>query len=87
MTSSDFATVVSKDGTTATVETKYLVPGDILEIPTSGCTMQCDAVLISGNCILDESMLTGKRTKNQHKIKFFFLNSFYFKNFQVKVFQ
>lgn len=42
------------------IETNLLVPGDILEIPSSGCTMQCDAVLLSGNCILDESMLTGE---------------------------
>ncbi|KAH3832646.1 hypothetical protein DPMN_105938 [Dreissena polymorpha] len=37
-----------------------LVPGDIIEIPRSGCLMQCDAVLVSGNCIVNESMLTGK---------------------------
>lgn len=55
----DFATVIDNDGVASVVETKYLVPGDILEIPSTGCTMQCDAVLISGNCILDESMLTG----------------------------
>ena len=37
-----------------------LVPGDILEVPRHGCVMQCDAVLISGNCIVNESMLTGR---------------------------
>lgn len=52
--------VVGADGTTSVVETKFLVPGDILEIPSSGCTMNCDAALLSGNCILDESMLTGE---------------------------
>ena len=56
----DTATVVQQDSSSLTVDTKYLVPGDILEIPSSGCTMQCDAVLLSGNCILDESMLTGE---------------------------
>lgn len=55
----DSASVVASDGTTSLIETKYLVPGDVLEIPSSGCTMTCDAVLLSGNCILDESMLTG----------------------------
>lgn len=55
----DSANVVDIDGKTALIETKYLVPGDVLEIPSSGCTMTCDAVLLSGNCILDESMLTG----------------------------
>jgi magnesium-transporting ATPase (P-type) len=42
-----------------TVESTCLVPGDVIEIPRFGCVMQCDAVLISGNCIVNESMLTG----------------------------
>jgi cation-transporting P-type ATPase 13A2 len=58
--STDTATVIKDDGKSLTLDTKFLVPGDILEIPSSGCTMQCDAVLLSGNCILDESMLTGE---------------------------
>ncbi|XP_053378783.1 polyamine-transporting ATPase 13A3-like isoform X2 [Mercenaria mercenaria] len=37
-----------------------LVPGDVIEVPHHGCVMQCDAVLISGNCIVNESMLTGE---------------------------
>ena len=37
-----------------------LVPGDVIIIPPQGCTMTCDAVLISGMCIVNESMLTGK---------------------------
>ncbi|KAJ8403208.1 hypothetical protein AAFF_G00354250 [Aldrovandia affinis] len=37
-----------------------LVPGDILIIPTNGTIMPCDAVLISGTCIVNESMLTGE---------------------------
>ena len=41
------------------IESDMLVPGDILEVPRHGCIMQCDAVLISGNCIVNESMLTG----------------------------
>lgn len=60
VTCTDSAILVNADGTTQIVETKFLVPGDILEIPSSGCTMNCDAVLLSGNCILDESMLTGE---------------------------
>jgi P-type E1-E2 ATPase len=36
------------------------VPGDVIEIPRDGCIMQCDAVLLGGNCIVNESMLTGK---------------------------
>ncbi|XP_058466669.1 polyamine-transporting ATPase 13A3 [Malaya genurostris] len=58
--SSDTATVLRDDCEPEQTETRLLVPGDIVEIPANGCTMQCDAVLISGNCILDESMLTGE---------------------------
>jgi len=36
-----------------------LVPGDIIAIPPTGCLMPCDAVLISGTCIVSESLLTG----------------------------
>ncbi|XP_023167868.2 probable cation-transporting ATPase 13A3 isoform X2 [Drosophila hydei] len=54
------AWMVNAKGVSIEVNTKMLVPGDIIEIPSSGCTMQCDAVLLSGNCILDESMLTGE---------------------------
>ncbi|KAJ8921226.1 hypothetical protein NQ315_013698 [Exocentrus adspersus] len=43
-----------------TISTEYLVPGDILEIPSHGCIMHCDALLLTGNCILNESMLTGE---------------------------
>ncbi|XP_069753130.1 polyamine-transporting ATPase 13A3 isoform X2 [Narcine bancroftii] len=37
-----------------------LVPGDILVIPAHGITMPCDSVLLSGTCIVNESMLTGE---------------------------
>ncbi|KAK9884189.1 hypothetical protein WA026_005142 [Henosepilachna vigintioctopunctata] len=43
-----------------TISTEFLVPGDILEIPAHGCVMHCDALLLTGNCILNESMLTGE---------------------------
>lgn len=39
-----------------------LVPGDVMVIPLNGIVMPCDAVLISGTCIVNESMLTGKLT-------------------------
>ncbi|XP_068152364.1 LOW QUALITY PROTEIN: polyamine-transporting ATPase 13A3 [Drosophila tropicalis] len=54
------AWIVNAKGVSKELPTQSLVPGDIIEIPSSGCTMQCDAVLLSGNCILDESMLTGE---------------------------
>ena len=37
-----------------------LVPGDVIEIPENGCLMACDAVLVAGTCIVNESMLTGE---------------------------
>lgn len=37
-----------------------LVPGDVIIIPASGCVMSCDAVLLLGSAIVDESMLTGQ---------------------------
>nr|XP_022911283.1 probable cation-transporting ATPase 13A3 [Onthophagus taurus] len=37
-----------------------LVPGDILVIPKNGCTLHCDAVLLNGNCVVNESTLTGE---------------------------
>lgn len=42
------------------VDTNTLVPGDVIAIPAHGCILQCDAVLITGTCIVNESMLTGK---------------------------
>lgn len=37
-----------------------LVPGDLFEVPGDDSNMPCDAVLISGNVIMNESMLTGE---------------------------
>ncbi|CAJ1071911.1 probable cation-transporting ATPase 13A3 isoform X1 [Xyrichtys novacula] len=37
-----------------------LVPGDVIVIPANGMIMPCDAVLIHGSCIVNESMLTGE---------------------------
>ncbi|KAM9428181.1 polyamine-transporting ATPase 13A3-like isoform 3-T3 [Salvelinus alpinus] len=37
-----------------------LVPGDVIVIPSNGMIMPCDAVLVHGNCIVNESMLTGE---------------------------
>ncbi|XP_041127230.1 probable cation-transporting ATPase 13A3 [Polyodon spathula] len=37
-----------------------LVPGDIMVIPANGTIMPCDAVLVSGTCIVNESSLTGE---------------------------
>uniref|UniRef100_A0ABM5EJN6 Polyamine-transporting ATPase 13A3-like n=1 Tax=Pogona vitticeps TaxID=103695 RepID=A0ABM5EJN6_9SAUR len=37
-----------------------LVPGDVLLVPPGGLTVPCDAVLLSGTAIANESMLTGE---------------------------
>ncbi|XP_022090337.1 probable cation-transporting ATPase 13A3 [Acanthaster planci] len=42
------------------VSEKVLVPGDVIVIPHHGCMMTCDALLIAGNCIVNESSLTGE---------------------------
>ena len=41
------------------ISSDELVPGDIIEIPEN-CNMPCDAALLSGTCIVNESMLTGE---------------------------
>jgi len=48
------------DGHYENVSTEDLVPGDVIEIPSSGCEMHCDAVLTNGNAIVNEAMLTGE---------------------------
>ncbi|XP_071379354.1 polyamine-transporting ATPase 13A3-like [Centroberyx affinis] len=37
-----------------------LVPGDVIIIPANGTIMPCDAALVQGTCIVNESMLTGE---------------------------
>jgi len=41
------------------VNSSELVPGDLIEIPES-VVMPCDAILLNGSCIMNESMLTGE---------------------------
>ena len=52
--------MVRGDDQVETIPSEQLVPGDLLVIPRQGCVMQCDAVLLKGNCIVNESMLTGE---------------------------
>lgn len=49
----------SKEPIVVSMSTEQLVPGDLLLVPPHGCIMHCDAVLLAGNCIVNESMLTG----------------------------
>uniref|UniRef100_G3VHN6 Polyamine-transporting ATPase 13A3 n=1 Tax=Sarcophilus harrisii TaxID=9305 RepID=G3VHN6_SARHA len=51
---------VCRVGETEEIFSTDLVPGDIMIIPMNGMVMPCDAVLISGTCIVNESMLTGE---------------------------
>ncbi|XP_065322767.1 probable cation-transporting ATPase W08D2.5 isoform X2 [Gordionus sp. m RMFG-2023] len=52
--------VFREDGKCYEIPSYELVPGDIIKIPPKGCFMTCDAVLLSGSCIVNESMLTGE---------------------------
>lgn len=46
------------------VSSEDLVPGDVLVIPKNGMSMPCDAALLTGNCIVNEAMLTGNSELN-----------------------
>lgn len=53
-------TIDSSDRNINNISPDFLVPGDIILLPADGGIMACDAVLLSGSCIVDESMLTGE---------------------------
>uniref|UniRef100_A0A4W3IYZ7 ATPase cation transporting 13A2 n=1 Tax=Callorhinchus milii TaxID=7868 RepID=A0A4W3IYZ7_CALMI len=42
------------------VNSQDLVPGDCIVIPSNGLLMPCDATLLTGECMVNESMLTGE---------------------------
>uniref|UniRef100_A0A3B5QCH2 ATPase cation transporting 13A2 n=1 Tax=Xiphophorus maculatus TaxID=8083 RepID=A0A3B5QCH2_XIPMA len=42
------------------VSSEELVPGDCLIIPQEGLVLPCDAALLAGECLVNESMLTGE---------------------------
>lgn len=54
------ALVVRANNDVEEVPSSCLVPGDVICVPTSGCLMSCDAVLTAGNCLVNESLLTGE---------------------------
>jgi cation-transporting P-type ATPase 13A2 len=41
------------------IDSSELVPGDVIEIPEN-TAMPCDLILLTGSCIVNESMLTGE---------------------------
>ncbi|OPJ78931.1 putative cation-transporting ATPase 13A4 isoform C [Patagioenas fasciata monilis] len=42
------------------LESHHLVPGDVLVLKEGKTLLPCDAILISGQCVVNESMLTGE---------------------------
>jgi len=42
------------------MESVELVPGDVIEIPEN-CSMPCDLILLTGSCIVNESMLNRRK--------------------------
>ncbi|XP_053316354.1 probable cation-transporting ATPase 13A4 [Spea bombifrons] len=53
-------TVRLKNGECKEIESQYLVPGDVIILTGRRLFLPCDAILISGGCIVNESMLTGE---------------------------
>ncbi|XP_033618460.1 probable cation-transporting ATPase 13A5 isoform X2 [Fukomys damarensis] len=52
-------TIMVKDKGLQELESRLLVPGDILILPGK-LSLPCDAVLIDGSCVVNEGMLTGE---------------------------
>jgi len=59
MASYSTAVQVIRDGKWVEIKSRYLVPGDVIEVPQS-VKMPCDAILIQGQSIVNEAMLTGE---------------------------
>ncbi|KAM3617951.1 uncharacterized protein V6R79_013182 [Siganus canaliculatus] len=53
-------TVRRNSGAEENVSSVDLVPGDCLIIPQEGLLLPCDAALLAGECLVNESMLTGE---------------------------
>ncbi|XP_066997262.2 polyamine-transporting ATPase 13A3 [Anabrus simplex] len=60
VTSMGIVTVCRGEDKFEDIPTNDLVPGDVFIIPSHGCAMECDAILLNGSCIVNESMLTGE---------------------------
>ncbi|XP_069831155.1 probable cation-transporting ATPase 13A4 [Dendropsophus ebraccatus] len=57
---SEKVTIRQKNGECKEVESRCLVPGDVIVLTGKKLFLPCDAILISGGCIVNESMLTGE---------------------------
>eukprot|EP01027_Heterolobosea_sp_BB2_P018893 GEZU01026547.1.p1 GENE.GEZU01026547.1~~GEZU01026547.1.p1 ORF type:complete len:1107 (+),score=113.23 GEZU01026547.1:410-3322(+) len=53
---------VYRNGQLETTQSSSIVPGDIIEIEPSDEMLPCDMILLSGQCIVNESTLTGEST-------------------------
>ncbi|XP_044146312.1 probable cation-transporting ATPase 13A4 [Bufo gargarizans] len=53
-------TTRQKNGECKEVESRCLVPGDVIVLTRKKLFLPCDAILITGGCIVNESMLTGE---------------------------
>ncbi|XP_013386039.1 probable cation-transporting ATPase 13A3 isoform X2 [Lingula anatina] len=51
---------VQRGAFTEVIDSDDLVPGDVIIIPDHHTKLECDAVLVNGNCVVNESMLTGE---------------------------
>ncbi|NXJ85939.1 AT132 ATPase, partial [Trogon melanurus] len=49
-----------RNGEEMVVSSAELVPGDCINLPTDGTLVPCDAALLTGECMVNESMLTGE---------------------------
>ena len=49
---------VLRDGSWSSLPSSSLVPGDVLQVGTG--VLPCDVALLSGSCVVNESMLTGE---------------------------
>jgi cation-transporting ATPase 13A3/4/5 len=58
---------VRRDGSVRTISSYDVVPGDTILLSKSDWIMPCDAVLIRGGCIMNESSLTGESMPVQKK--------------------
>ena len=58
--STETVRVLRSNGELESISSDELVPGDIIELPKHRAVVACDAVLLSGTCIVNESMLTGE---------------------------
>jgi cation-transporting ATPase 13A3/4/5 len=59
MTTFDSKVTVIRNGKKSIIFSKQIVPGDVFMV-RSQTTVPCDALLLSGNCLVNEMMLTGE---------------------------